>query len=153
MLVTTIPTLPASPGLAAQREAWDNWRYPFLAGLAQEIALDARGVQTRELASLILAAPLRTTVADMTLVSGGWSRERGDFADAAGEPGSMAWTAALGVHEDATLTADARSAITDAWCKLRCDGSEMVRYERWSARGQEAHGYVCSQCRRITQTG
>jgi hypothetical protein len=51
------------------------------------------------------------------------------------------------------LTADGRTA-RNQWCG--CVQREMdrwVRFERWSARGRESHGYLCSTCRAITQTG
>jgi hypothetical protein len=51
-----------------------------------------------------------------------------------------------------TLTEDGRAAHTSGWCQCD-DDPEWVRYERYSVRGREAHGYVCKHCRYLTQTG
>jgi hypothetical protein len=62
--------------------------------------------------------------------------------------------AMLGDPEQVTLSADGRPT-QPGWCRCRPRpaGERWVRYERWSARGREAHGYVCPTCRRLTQTG
>lgn len=53
------------------------------------------------------------------------------------------------------LSADGRSTRTDRWCECvpRPDMDYWVRYERWSSRGREAHGYLCPTCRSILQAG
>jgi hypothetical protein len=134
---------------------WEAWSAPFLADPSDEAANAARAAQTRQLAAAILAAPVGAKVGAMTLVTAGWSRERGDQADAVAGPGSEAWITALGAHEHATLTADGKSANRQAWCE--CPGlndfENWVRYEGWTARGCEAHGFVCGTCRRLAQTG
>jgi hypothetical protein len=110
-------------------------------------------------ARLILAAPLNQVIESvngpLTKSGGGWSREAGERADAAGEPGSEAWWAALGPHEHATLTQDGGPAEPSAWCSHKTPADAWVRYERWSPRGCEAHGYVCPRedCRRLVQSG
>lgn len=106
-------------------------------------------------AQQILAARVGTTVdtfdGPLTKNHGGWPKEAGARADAAGEAGSPEWYEALGRHETATLTSDGRGAIVEGWCS--CGAHGQARYERWSARGREAHGFVCSSCRFLTQTG
>lgn len=107
------------------------------------------------LAETILAAKVGTRIetfdGPLTKYHGGWSKEAGARADAAGEAGSPEWYAALGTNETATLTSDGRGAIVEDWCS--CGGVKQERYERWSARGREAHGFVCKTCRYLTQTG
>lgn len=88
----------------------------------------------------------------LTKHHGSWSAEATARADAvAGKVGAKEWRAALGPHAEATLTGDGQAAIVRGWCD--CSAVEQVRYERWSARGREAHGFVCKTCRRLTQTG
>jgi hypothetical protein len=110
---------------------------------------------TQELAALWLSAPLGTSAHGLTVAGGGWSKEAADRADAAGEPSSPAWYVALGRREHVTLTDDGRSAETSAWCRCSpeppMDG--WVQYQRWTERGQEAHGYVCRKCRHLLQSG
>jgi len=137
---------------ATATELRAEWDEPFLADPRDEAANAARGDLTRALAAATLAARVGTAVGGMTVVGAGWSRERGDYADSVAEVGSDAWKAALGSHEDATLTSDGRGAIRDAWCECPAPGG-WVRYEGWTARGCEAHGFVCGGCRRVTQTG
>lgn len=142
----------AATELTGLREAWDE---PFLADPRDEQANEARGEQTRELAAAILSVPLMTGAGGMTIVSAGWSKERGEYAGAVADPAvdSAAWIAALGPHEDAVLTSDGRPAVRTGWCADPGDPATWVRYEGWSARGCEAHGYVCADCRKLTQTG
>ena len=104
----------------------------------------------------ILAAKVGSTIEGLVKCHGGWSAETAERAGAVAEPGSPEWYAALGPHETATLTADGRGAETSAWCMTHTHPADIwVRYERWSARGQEAHGYVCpeSTCRHLVQSG
>jgi hypothetical protein len=107
------------------------------------------------LAAAALAAKVGTRVetfdGPLTKNLGTWSVETVQAAAKAGPEGSEAWYAALGGHEEATLTSDGRGAIVEGWC--HCGGVEQARYERWSARGREAHGFVCKTCRWLTQTG
>lgn len=151
-MTATLPTLAPSEELAAAMAAWDA---PFLADPFDEAAMEARTAQTREVARLLLAAPLRTRVGGLVAETGGWSRERAAEADAAGEPGSPEWFAALGDHEHVTLTGDGGAANRSRWCE--CEpfpaGQDWVRYEHWTERGRERHGFVCPSCRRLTQTG
>jgi hypothetical protein len=53
---------------------------------------------------------------------------------------------------EAVLTADGRGARYDAWCESPGDGESWVYYERWTAEFAR-HGFVCRDCRRLTQTG
>lgn len=140
-----------------------DWDAPFLADPRDETANAARTQLTRDLAAGILAADLfdrdrmeRTRVGNMQIAGAGWTKERGDHADATAEPGSPAWIAALGTHEHATLTDDGKSAIRDAWCTCANDdvyADQWVRYEYWTEQGMERHGYVHSDCRRLLQVG
>lgn len=145
-------TLPPAAELAAAHAAWSE---PFLSDPRDEAANTARTVQTREVARLLLAAPLRTEVGGLTVFTAGWSRERGDAADAAGPAGTPEWYAALGDHEHATLTSDGGAADRTRWCECRPQprGETWARYEHWTEQGLERHGYVCPACRRLTQTG
>jgi hypothetical protein len=145
-------TLAPSAGLASAHAAWSE---PFLADPFDEAASAARTAQTREVARLLLAAPLRTKIGGLVVDTAGWSRERAGKADAAGEPGSPEWIAALGGHEHATLTSDGAAADRTRWCECRPEpgGETWVRYEHWTERGRERHGFVCPACRRLTQTG
>jgi hypothetical protein len=144
--------LAPSAELASLHAAWSA---PFLADPRDEAASEARAAQTREVARLLLASPLRTRVGGLTVFTAGWSRERADAARAAGEAGSPAWFAALGAHEHATLTSDGGAADRTRWCECEAEfrASEWVRYEYWTERGMERHGYVHSECRRLLQTG
>jgi hypothetical protein len=141
--------------LRTMRAEWDNWHDPFLSGMSQELVLEARKAATRELAAAILTFRRHTPVGNLILTSAGWSREAADRANAAAVTGTPEWFAALGAYEHATLTEDGRSARRDAWCPCPEDDSAgtWVRYEYWTARGMEAHGYVCPECRRLTQAG
>lgn len=58
-------------------------------------------------------------------------------------------------HDIAILTSDNRDVDATDWCRCEPapDAASWVRYERYSAAGREAHGYVCPDCRRVTQTG
>ncbi|PZG12988.1 hypothetical protein C1I95_24580 [Micromonospora craterilacus] len=105
-------------------------------------------------ASRILATSVGQMVDTLIKVHGGWSADAAARADATAEPGTDEWRNALGPHEDATLTADGRPAATGGWCTCPAVGDdEWVRYERWSARGREAHGYVHAGCRALVQAG
>ena len=147
MTVTAIEILEASAELASLRAEWDK---PFLGD-----DYSARGEQTRELAALILAAPLRTRIGDMIADTGGWSRERGMHADSVAGRGTPEWVAALGDHEHATLTGDGHAAVRSEWCTCLADfpACEWVRYEYWTTRGCEHHGFVHSECRKLLQVG
>ena len=145
-------TLAPSAELATAFAAWSE---PFLADPRDEAASAARTVQTREVARLMLAAPLRTEVGGLVAETAGWSRERAAEADAAGEAGSPEWFAALGDHEHVTLTGDGRAANRSRWCECRPQPriEAWVRYEHWTERGRDRHGFVCPSCRSLTQTG
>jgi hypothetical protein len=146
--------------LADLRAEWDA---PFLADPRDETANAARTRLTRDLAAAILAADLydrdrmeRTRVGDMQIAGAGWSKERGDQADATAGRGTPEWAAALGIHEHATLTSDGGAAIREQWCTCPNDdvaAEQWVRYEYWTERGCEAHGFVHAACRKLLQTG
>lgn len=113
-------------------------------------------LQARE----ILAAPAgqRFELPDGALVKaeGGWSAETaaklGDLPDTA----TVAQVRGiLGRHEWATLTTDGRMAGA-SWCGCSgVDFREWVRYERYTAEGRTAHGYVHAdiRCRAVLQSG
>lgn len=115
-----------------------------------------------DLAQHILAAEMRATIqtpdGPLAKVDAAWSKETGDRATAVVDPYAdfTAWLATVGPHDEATLSEDSRH-VRHVWC--RCapepDAATWVRYERWTARGRVAHGYVCPRltCRGITQTG
>ena len=105
-----------------------------------------------------MAANLGTSDGELTVAETGWTREAGDRADAAAEPGSPAWIVALGAHENVTLTGDGGAAVPSRWCQCaaaQAAGPDTwVRYERWTAGGgNDAHGFVCAACRRLLQSG
>lgn len=141
-------TTPAAD-LTAAYLAWDGPRDgdPF-----SEADCAARGDQTRQLAALILAAPTGTHIAHMQKNGGSWDGSAEARADAAGPAGTPEWYAALGAHSQATLTTDGRGARRDAWCRCNTPVTRWVRYEVYTAAGQEAHGFICPDCRSITQT-
>lgn len=148
--MTTARTVPA--GLTERYAAWDA---PWTGDPFSDADSAARTAETKALAALILAAPLGTRLGAMTVVSGGWSAEQAALADQAKEPyGSPEWYAALGARDRVVLTGDGRSANYQQWCE-QPDGphGDWVRYTRWTAQGQVAHGFVCSRCRKLTQTG
>lgn len=150
MTVTGTLPLPATAELDAARAEWDK-PYTGPPGPCPE-----RSAQTKALAALILAAPVGTKIGPLVKNQGGWSEANGAKADAAGTPGSPAWRAALGPHEDATLTGDGGGAIRTGWCGCKgafADADGWVRYEVWTAAGQERHGFVCAACRKLLQTG
>ncbi len=107
-------------------------------------------------ADTIMRAPLGTSDGELTVAQTGWTREAGDRADAAAETGSTAWVAALGAYERVTLTSDGRPVETGTWCRCQPepDPAGWVRYERWTAAGnQDAHGFACPSCRHLVQSG
>jgi hypothetical protein len=107
----------------------------------------------------ILAAPLNQVIetpnGPLIKCGGTWAKGTDVLADAIAEPGTPEWLAALGPHTAATLTSDGRGAEPSAWCSHHPPALEWVRYERWSPRGCEAHGYVCPRenCRQLVQSG
>lgn len=130
---------------------------------AIEVQYDATGPWTLAaewLAPRILAArggaTVRTFDGHLTLTLGAWPKEAAARADAAGTPGSPQWLAELrkSKREYVVLTGDGRPKST-CWCQ--CDGSradeDWVRYERWTAEGRVAHGYLHRECRGILQAG
>jgi len=140
--------------LARLRAAWDE---PFTAGPADEKASRDRAQLARYLADVILCSPPRTAVGGLIIVSAGWSKERGDYADSVADSATdpQGWIAALGRHETAVLTSDGQTAARTGWCACTdaAGPGSQVRYEAWSERGCEAHGFVCAGCRKLTQTG
>lgn len=86
----------------------------------------------RALAHYILKAPILTRVGDLIIASAGWA----------------------GPHRYALLSEDGRGFDTNLWCHHPVsDGFPWVRYERWAASGMVAHGSVCAECRKLTQSG
>ena len=140
---STLPTLAPSPDLAAQYERWNR------PGSSED-----RAAQTRRLAAQLLDAPLATRMPDgMIAVTAGWDLAAGQRADAAGKPGSAEWLAALGRHDRVLLTADGRGCTPERWCTDPNGAQEWVAYERWTAEGRAAHGFVCGDCRKLLQSG
>jgi hypothetical protein len=152
-----VVTSATRPVTAAERDTMRaNWDAPFLADPDDEEANAERSTLTLDLADAILAAPLRARIGEMTVDTGGWSKERADVARAAGPAGSPEWFAALGHHEHATLTADGKPAVRDAWCTCPNDdvaAADWIRYEVWEAAGCTRHGFVHAGCRKLLQTG
>lgn len=59
----------------------------------------------------------------------------------------------LGTPGAVTLTGDG-TPYWSAWCRCPAVADDhWIRYERWSARGLEGHGYAHKMCRAILQTG
>lgn len=110
-------------------------------------------------AQLILAAPLGAIIdtpnGPLIKAYGGWSAEAAARADSAAEPGSPKWLSLLGTHERASLVSDGRGCIPETWCSCQAgpDSATWVRYERYTAEGRAAHGYLCPTCRRLVQSG
>jgi hypothetical protein len=133
--------------------AYQAWTGPWAGDPFSEADCADRGHQTRQLAAAILAAPVGTHIGPMTKNHGGWDADAGRRADATADPGSDEWRAALGAHTTATLTGDGRGARRDMFCRCNTPVTRWVRYEAYSAAGQEAHGFICPDCRGITQAG
>jgi hypothetical protein len=129
-----------------------DWEHYEPSGDGWWSTVEGRTQQTRELAAAILAAPLGTPVGDVKLTSGGWSKETANRADATALVATPEWYDTLGPREHATLTGDGRSALHEAWCQCP-DPAGWVAYERWTAEGRIAHGFVHETCRRLIQTG
>jgi hypothetical protein len=92
---------------------------------------------------------------DLILVLRSWSR---DVSEAAGAKlgYDAPWSeleAEMGLPTDVLLSADGGQVNTSAWCDVDAPTTEWVRYERWTAVGRVAHGYVCEFCRGLTQAG
>jgi hypothetical protein len=114
-------------------------------------------------AHLILAAPVGPDPIDtpdgpLVKMQGWWLPERSHQPDVVAARTRGDWPAELaarGRHDFAALTADGRGCRSDQWCSCSpqppADG--WVRYERYSARGREAHGYLCPTCRHLVQSG
>lgn len=113
--------------------------------------------RAREILAAPMQAPITTPDGPVVKVAGSWSAEAGERAETtAGKAGDdpAAYLAALGPHEEATLSSDGGQVQAGAWCACGVvDSAAMVRYERWTAAGRVAHGYVHAVCRRLTQTG
>lgn len=86
---------------------------------------------------------------------GSWSKERAELADAIDPAEDFeAWRAAMGTHEECTLTADGRMVDRSRWCSCgSADTTDPIRYEYWTAAGRKAHGWACFSCRGIVQSG
>lgn len=115
--------------------------------------------RAREILSARMVATIITADGPLIKCAAGWTAESGARADAAADPVAQPaeWLAALGPHDHVTLTQDGRTVHTDGWCGCatasESEGDNWVRYERWTPEGRLAHGYVCPDCRHITQTG
>lgn len=57
------------------------------------------------------------------------------------------------VAEMVVLTADGRHALYQEWHEGPPTDDEWVRYERWTAEGRVAHGYIDTVTRKLVQTG
>lgn len=108
----------------------------------------------------ILALPLGGKHAGLTVTQRSWSDKVSKSAvvlDAieAGDIDGM--YRELGTPESVTLAADGRHVYPRNWCTGHDWDvtDEEVRYERWTAEGRVAHGYVCAYvaCRRLVQSG
>jgi hypothetical protein len=130
---------------------YQDWQNDALA--SDPFTVGGRGAQTRALAAAILAAPVGTQIAHLTKNHGGWDAATAARADATAAAGTQEWRDALGTHQTATLTSDGRGARRDMWCECGTPGARWVRYEAYTAAGQDAHGFICPDCRGITQTG
>ena len=118
--------------LTAAYEAWSApWDGPYdPAGWAA-----TRGAETTALAALMLAAPAGTFVG-----GGQWS---------------PAVTVAVNTGTQVLLTADG-GPRNPGWCEntYRCKAArDWVFYERFTAEGRVAHGWLCPTCRRLIQSG
>lgn len=96
---------------------------------------------------------------DLIVATRSWPKgadETPAAADALANDDYKAFVGALGAPTSVTLTADGRGVNTEAWCACgNRDFADEVRYERWTAEGRVAHGYVCPviTCRRLVQSG
>lgn len=154
-------------------DALDAWHQPFDCygdddGRFDDALFIARTEQTELLAASILAAAAaHDTVAvgtpfaigGLTYSQGSWPAGTEQTADAAGPAGSAEWFAVLRATPFETVTLTADGLCRDSgWCgqsgHVRCGGGdEMIAVERWGATGREFHGFLCSACRRLAQSG
>lgn len=101
----------------------------------------------------ILALPLGAKHDGLTVAARHWPQ---GVMDAAGQERIVAGELVddvLGTPSEVVLTGDGR-AYWSAWCKCTAVADDhWTRYERWTAKGREAHGYAHTVCRGILQTG
>lgn len=111
-------------------------------------------LRAREILAAPVGAVIDTPDGKLIKCGGTWSREAAARAEPVRDQGIDAYCAALGAHTTAELSADGRLPYLSAWCKcLTVRPTDWVRYERYSERGREGHGYVHAACRYIVQTG
>jgi hypothetical protein len=127
-----------------------------------EVRMDGRWVpqhvaRARDILAARVRATLETPDGPLIKTVGSRSKKARGRADAAAsattEPERC--HTALGPHEDTILTADGENGRLDSWCTCR-PGPELetwVRYEHWTTVGRVGDGYLCPDCRAITQTG
>ncbi|GAA4102274.1 hypothetical protein [Actinomadura miaoliensis] len=111
----------------------------------------------------ILALPLGASYNSLTVTCRSWPREATQTPkflaaialDGPEEKRADAIGEALGTPEHVTLTADHDMAFPEHWCQCTTPAADAIRFERWSAAGRIAHGYVCPHitCRRLVQSG
>lgn len=104
----------------------------------------------------IMARDLGDKYNDMVVSGRSWTKERGDAARETVGPDAdwAAWQAALGVPSELLLTGDAGTYDRDGgWCRCEAGHDEWVRFQRWSERGLEGHGFLHAGCRRLLQSG
>lgn len=78
--------------------------------------------------------------------------ERPGVAEALAAGDRAALSAAMGLPELVHASGDGRP-VASRWCGCGSARSGEVFYARFSARGWEAHGWACADCRGISQTG
>lgn len=111
--------------------------------------------EAREIANEVLTTRTGQAVRGLVVVGRTWDKEAGARAETLVNPTFEEYTEALGTAKEATLMSTGGGhPNTHEWCNCHGGSSaHWVRYERWSERGQEAHGYVCPNCWKLTQTG
>lgn len=111
-------------------------------------------ITVQEILATRVGSTIQTPDGPLTVTTGGWSKETEDRADLTNADSVADYRAALGAYDHVLLTEDGRGAGTHEWCTSSDFATQRwIRYERWTAAGRVAHGYVCQHCRLLTQTG
>ena len=148
--------------VASGRRLYRMRRADLIAALRQEDIRNDAEIVVREATThaervaAILALPLHGQYDGLTVIERSFPKEIGDspaVLEACATGDRVALLRAMGPATTILLTADGGRADYRFWCACPLTPDEYLRYERWTAEGRVAHGYVCCTCRRLVQTG
>lgn len=110
-------------------------------------------------AEQMLDLPIGTGHDDMIVSNRSWSRKASEAALAAAKDGTpyKEYEELLGRPAEIVLTGDAGPYFQGGWCLCESgtaytDGG-WIRFERWTGKGREAHGFIHDKCRKLLQAG